>query len=88
MFIVFTLVREHEQARGVRGGCRAGTGAGIGGLPRSWGRSGVGVRPTKYTYWHSPGVGDNNATFDDTSIATGKTDGEDSAKSDKGPRRK
>ena len=46
-----------------------------------------GFRPTKYTYWHSPGVGDNNATFDDTSIATGKTDGEDSAKSDKGPRR-
>ena len=46
-----------------------------------------GFRPTKYTYWHSPGVGDNNAIFDDTSIATGKTDGEDSAKTRNGPRR-
>lgn len=46
-----------------------------------------GFRPTKYTYWHSPSVGDNNATFDDTSIATGKSIGEDSAESDKGTRR-
>ena len=116
MFIVFTLVREHEQARGVRGGCRAGTGAGIGGLPRSWAdwtsasasasptfldndpiceviptrllNEEPGFRPTKYTYWHSPSVGDSNAIFDDTSIATGKTDEEKSAKSNNGPRRK
>ena len=47
----------------------------------------LGFRPTKYTYWHSPSVGDNNAIFDDTSIATGKSIGEDSAESDKGPRR-
>ena len=47
----------------------------------------LGFRPTKYTYWHSPGVGDNNVIFDDTSIATGKSIGEDSAESDKGPRR-
>ena len=48
----------------------------------------LGFRPTKYTYWHSPSVGDSNAIFDDTSIATGKSIGEDSAESDKGPRRK
>ena len=46
-----------------------------------------GFRPTKYTYWHSPSVGDNDAIFDDTSIATGKSIGEDSAKSNNGPRR-
>ena len=37
------LVREHEQTRGVHDGCRAGTGAGIGDLPRSRGRSSLGV---------------------------------------------
>ena len=116
MFIVFTLVREHEQTQGVRGGVAPALGLGSGAcrdrgadrasasasssptfldndpicevIPTRLLNEEPGFRPTKYTYWHSPGVGDNNATFDDTSIATGKTDGEDSAKSDKGPRRK
>jgi len=116
VFIVFTLVREHEQTWGVRGGVAPALGLGSGAyrdrgadrtsasasasptfldndpicevIPTRLLNEEPGFCPTKYTYWHSPGVGDNNATFDDTSIATGKTDGEDSAKSDKGPRRK
>ena len=115
MFIVFTLVREHEQARGVRGGVAPALGLGSGAcrdhgadrvsastsasptfldndpicevIPTRLLNEELGFRPTKYTYWHSPGVGDNNAIFDDTSIATGKSIGEDSAESDKGPRR-
>ena len=116
MFIVFTLVREHEQARGVRGGVAPALGLGSGAcrdhgadrtsastsasptfldndpicevIPTRLLNEEPGFRPTKYTYWHSPSVGDNDAIFDDTSIATGKSIGEDSAKTRNEPRRK